>query len=107
MISHKKSKPGESQLRRDISRALQQRGKRAARLRVSLSLAEWYTPPGASDKVWVRWLCWRLVSKNGHNVTSPKYGVLHGGLAKRTLHRSLRDWFPEYPCIIDSEIELS
>ena len=105
--SRNRATPADSPLRHDIGHALKLRGKRAAALRVSISRAEWFTPPGTDEKVRVKWFCWRLVSKNGHNVTKPKYGVLHGGLANRVLHRSLREWFPDIPSYVHNKIELS
>ncbi len=107
MGTRKYPEPNDSPLRRDVSRAITLRGKRAASLRLSLSKAEWFQPSETNDKLWVKWFCWRLLSKNGHNVTSPKYGILHGGLSKRVLERSLCGWFPNHRCVIDDEISLS
>ena len=95
-----------SPLRRDIFRALALRGKRAVGIRLSMSKPEWYQPPDAGEKVWVRWFFWRLVSRNDYNVTRPKYGIFHGGLTQRTLERSLREWFPDHRCTIDGKIDL-
>ena len=108
MPGRKRQKPRQSPLRREITQALALRGNRAVGLRVSISKPEWFQPSGrAKDEFWVKWFSWRLVSRNGHNVTRPKYGMLHGGLANRTLLRSMRQWFPSHRCVIDNKIVLS
>ncbi len=104
---HPPSEPADSPLRAAITAAASARGRRAAGVRLSISAeAEWFRPPNADDPVFVKWICWRLVSRRGFPVTKPVYGVVHGELAADTLRDPLRRWFPDHAVVVDHDIAL-
>lgn len=99
--------PADSPLRREIASALESRGKRAAGIVVSIMPeAEWFQPADGGEKVWIKWLCWNLVSRNGYNVTRPALRFVHGELSQSTLQSALRHWFPCHRCVVDNDISI-
>lgn len=106
-MSIDQSFPENSPLRRAIASALERRGKRAAGIVVSIMReAEWFQPRGSGEEVWIKWLCWNLVSRNGYNVTRPALGFVHGELSEDTLRRAIRHWFPGHRCVVNNDIKI-
>ena len=98
----------DSPMRQDIEAAIAARGKRATALRISITAeGEWFVPASETESYWVKWVRWRLLSKNGHNVTRPVFCVVHGDLSQETLLRSAQIWFPGLTCAVDNDIQLN
>ena len=88
-----------------IKKALENAGTNDVILRVSVANEPVWENGKNGARHLIRWMCWNLV-RDGVEISSPDFTVLHDKVTKRQLEEELPTIFPLIKVVVDDDIEV-